>query len=258
MSNSLRISRRKRTENEQKECKDELKDRSLYLRFHHRLTDVQEDLEKEIKQLSSLIKVVRRPRQPASRFCFVDFDTVEDCSQALIDLREVKINKKNIFARPVNRDNKKFIQAKIKLQKKSADARLKIRKMKKEMKRAIKKGSKAQTNTLIIDNIPNNSTEQEVKDLFPEAIEFVMKYPTLNRLNCLAFVTVPTPQDAFKLTKEVVTLNGSTLSVRFSKSKNASVKTEKMDESDGEEDGSDDEDDDDEDNDEDEEMKVYD
>lgn len=255
MSNSLRISRKKRTENEQKECKDELKGRSLYLRFHHRLTDVQEDLEKEIKQLSTLIKVVRRPRQPASRFCFVDFDTVEDCNQALIDLREVKINKKNIFARPVNRDNKKFIQEKVKLQKKTADARLKIRKMKKEMKRAIKKGNKAQTNTLIIDNIPNNSTEQEVKDLFPEAVEFVMKYPTLNRLNCLAFVTVPTPQDAFKLTKEVITLNGNTLSVRFSKSKNVEVKTEKMDES-GEEDGSDD--DDDENEDEDEEMKVYD
>lgn len=252
MSNSLRISRKKRTENEQKVYNDELKDRSLYLRFHHRLTDVQEDLEKEIKQLSPLIKVVRRPRQPHSRFCFVDFDTVEDCSQAKIDLREIKINKKNIFVREMNRDNKKFIQAKVKLQKKAADARTKIRKMKKEMKRAIKKGSKAQTNTLIIDNIPNNSTEQEVKDLFPEAIEFVMKYPTLNRLNCLAFVTVPTPQDAFKLTKEVITLNGTTLSVRFSKNTNVSVKTEKMDESD---DGSEEEDGDD---DEDEEMKVYD
>lgn len=256
MSNSLRISRKKRTENEQKVCDDDLKGRSLYLRFHHRLTDVQDDLEKEVKQLSSLIKVVRRPRQPASRFCFVDFETVEDCSQALIDLREVKINKKSIFVREVNRDNKKFIQAKIKLQKKAADARLKVRKMKKEIKRAIKKGNKAQTNTLIIDNIPNNSTEQDVKDLFPDATEFTMKYPTLNRLNCLAFVTVPTPQDAYKLTKEVITLNGSTLSVRFSKSTNVSVKTEKMDESDEE-----DEDDDaegDEDEEEDEEMKVYD
>lgn len=256
MSNSLRISRKTRTENEQRVCKDELKNRSLYLRFHHRLTDVQEDLEKEVKQLSPLIKVVRRPRQPHTRFCFVDFETVEDCSQAMIDLREIKINKKSIFVREVNRDNKKFIQAKIKLQKKSADARLKIRKMKKEMKRAIKKGNKAQTNTLIIDNIPNNSTEQEVKDLFPDAIEFVMKYPTLNRLNCLAFVTVPTPAEAFKLTKEVITLNGSTLSVRFSKSTNVSVKTEKMDEDD-EEDSDNKEESDDDDDDEDEEMKVY-
>ncbi|CAD7083386.1 unnamed protein product [Hermetia illucens] len=188
------------------------KGKCLCLRFPKRVPEDVNLLESNVKELCDRIIKVHRPRQPSTRICLVDFATPEDCKKAFKQLKKTEVDGKRLCVTVPKTDSEDFIAKLVaRRQKKLAQKRA----QKKLKKSATKTEGRIFTSTIIVGKIPASVSVNEVKDLFPNAVEFKFVYAKKPGGHNSAVVTLPTPKDATIIKRKKLEIGENKLSVAF-------------------------------------------
>lgn len=187
--------------------------KQLFLRFPERLPVKHAECDELVKPLSDLITFVHRPRQPAARFCIVDFATLEDRDKAF---EEIKKKNEKIVVNLPKVDDDKFVKSLIAKKLQTYERKLSKALLKKETKKQAAKGHF--TPTIVIVNAPSTTSMAQIKELFPDAIDIQTK--TANKRfegKMFVSVTFPTTFDAKKNIRRKLELEGTPLIIRYSR-----------------------------------------
>lgn len=193
-----------------------LKGKSLFVLFPHKLPVNIENVEKKVKALCDRVIKVRRPRQKSTRFCLVDFANAEDRDEARKILKSVEINGKKLRAEIPKTESEDYIKDLLEKRKEKRDEKRASNKLKKSVKRADKiKTTKNYTSSLLIRNIPANTSTNDLKEHFPDAVQLRVMFPHGKEETSSAIVTLATPKDATRVKRSKIKIGENPLNISF-------------------------------------------
>lgn len=191
---------------------------SLYLRAPNWITK-RDTSAKKIKNLDARITEVRFPRQKSAHFCYIDFSSAENRDQALKELQKLPEDQKIVVSK-VTKDKPQQLEKRIEKVKKGREAKREMTTLLKGIERQEKKDAKAKRNSdltskVAATNVPRDTSIDELKNEFPNAINITLDYPEAKNQRGKALLTFATPGDALNESKRSVTLNDSELKLRI-------------------------------------------
>lgn len=193
---------------------------SLYLRFPKKLNSDRTLAETEVRALNPKIIRVRIPRQKSANYCMIDFDTKVDKEKALKQIKKIQINDKNLVVKDAIRSDKTKVEKKIEKVEVKREVSDALRHLVGEIKKSLDKDYSKRniTNGVIIKDLKTGTTQADVRQLFPQAIDVKMNMKA-ERKNSFALFWMATPKDAKQAATKAVKINGEEYVVSLQKDK---------------------------------------
>lgn len=200
---------------------------SLCLRFPKKLDANRNKAESKVKLLNKKIINVRIPRQKYANYCLVDFANIEDKKQAYKELRNIRLeeyNRKLHVTQAIPNNEYKLEETKKRIKERREAKQLLtnlVKNIEKNIRIADQKNITPQTNEIIIQNLPIDTSELDIKKIFPNAYDIsiaMIKNENDNELEGIAYVTLPTPKNAKNAVKGKFRIKGTLLKIIFSNS----------------------------------------
>lgn len=178
---------------------------ALYVRAPNWIKD-RENAAIRLKQIDNRIINVRHPRQKSTDYCFIDFATATDRDAAYKDL----LLNKELYVKPVTRDNAAQLKKRIETVQSKRKAKQELRKLLKGVEKVKKvPNTKGLTNQILVLRVPRETTNAEIKEIFPNAIEVKLRVPKHVKNLASLIITFSTPAEAVKATKQEFQLHNA-------------------------------------------------
>lgn len=191
---------------------------SLYLRFPKKLNKDRTKAIEEVKQLNNSIINVRVPRQKSANFCLVDFQSHEELVTAAVALKLVKSMGRRLVVKEATKSKPKNVEQKKETIRELRDTKQVLNKLIAKIKLTLATHpERTVTNGICIKGLPKNIQESDIKKCFTDLLDCHIALPKDDKKNAVAFVTLPTPRDALKATRQKCLLNGQLYKVEFQK-----------------------------------------
>lgn len=190
---------------------------SLYLRAPHWIIERETSI-KKVKKLNNRIIEVRFPRQKSAHFCYVDFASAEDRDKAYKELRTIPDEQKILITK-MTKDRPTQLEKRIEKVQKKREAKIEVTTLLKGVSEREARDAKARSSSVSskvsIINVPRNTIINDIKSVFPKAINISLDYPEQKNSPGKALLTYATPGDAVIESKRSVFLNDAELKLRI-------------------------------------------
>lgn len=201
---------------------------SLHVLFCSKFDADRVKASKTVKKLHPKIVAVRFPRQKSAKYCLIDFATQKDLDDGEKHLKSIEYNGQSLNVRPAHSNNPDKVRGKMETIKMRRDAKQVLEKLVTNIRETLSRDPRhSVTNMVCIKKLPKDIKKTDVEKLFPDLMEVNLYQPDEQHKNTIAFVTLPSPRDAAKATKEKVTFRGITYKVKFPSNGKMSLKSEK-------------------------------
>lgn len=177
---------------------------SLYVRGAAWIKD-RDNASNRLKELCPLIEEVRHPRQKSADYCFIDFSSANERDQSY----ELFKNSSEVNVKHVTTDQPKLLEKRKKKISEKREAKKEARKLIAKIKKNQQLNEKSieKTNELVVTNLPVETTADELKQQFANAVKINMKLRKKTKKINSAIITFCSPNDAFIASKESITLH---------------------------------------------------
>lgn len=177
---------------------------SLYVRGAAWIKDRDNALNR-LKELCPLIEDVRHPRQKSADYCFIDFLSAAERDQCYEELK----NNSEVNVKHVTTDQPKLLEKRKKKISEKREAKKEARKLLAKIKKNQELNEKSieKTNELVVTNLPVETTADELKQQFTNAVKINMKLRKKTKKMNSAIITFCSPHDAFIASKKSITLH---------------------------------------------------
>lgn len=183
---------------------------SLYVRGAAWIKD-RDNAVNRLKEICPKIQEVRHPRQKSADYCYIDFASANERDQSYEELK----NNTEINVKPVIKDVPKLLEKRKQKIAEKREAKIETRKLLGKIKKNEKKNAniKEKTNQIIVANLSKQTTKDELKQHFANAVKINLNTKKKSKKFTSAIVTFPSPYDAKVASQQSISLHGQTLNV---------------------------------------------